>query len=164
MEFRIRTILMALAAGSSLSGLADDVVSSSSIVDEINSAGGSVYISQPPELDKITNNAAADADEAQPAHGRMLGYRIQVFSDNNIRSAKTGAEYRKRTVEAALPGTRAYIIFDAPYWRVKFGDYRTYGEADEALQLLLQQYPQFASDAKIVKERINASSRANVNL
>lgn len=148
---------MALSACCSLSGMADDAELPGSIVDEINSSGGSVYISQPPELDFITANKASKEAEAQHSPGRMAGYRIQVFSDNNIRTAKSGAEHRKRAVEMALPGTKAYIIFDAPYWRVKFGDYRTYSEADEALQLLLQQYPQFSSDAKIVKERINAN-------
>jgi len=152
----LKIAILALAAGCPLGGLADDAVSSESIVDEINASGGSVYISQPPTLDYITNNAASASDESRHAHGRMVGYRIQVFSDNNIRTAKAGAEYRKRSVEQALPDTRAYIVFDSPYWRVKFGDYRTYGEADEALQQLLQLYPSFASDAKIVKERINA--------
>ncbi|MCM1451984.1 MAG: SPOR domain-containing protein [Clostridium sp.] len=164
---KLKIWILALSAGCSVSGLADDAVSSSqgqSIVDDINSMGGSVYISQPPELDNITNNASAAASEAQHPQGRLFGYRIQVFSDNNIRTAKAGAENRKRAVETALPDTRAYIIFDAPYWRVKFGDYRTYGEADEAMQQLLQLYPQFASDAKIVKERINtASQRGNAN-
>lgn len=159
MNASIKIAILALAAGCSQSGLADDAVSSESIVDDINAKGGSVYISQPPELDYITNGPAA-SDESHPAHGRLVGYRIQVFSDNNIRTAKAGAEYRKRSVEQALPGTRAYIVFDSPYWRVKFGDYRTYGEADEALQLLLQQYPSFASDAKIVKERINSARRS----
>lgn len=156
--------ILALAAGCSLSSRADDATTGTgavSIVDEINASGGSVYISQPPSLDCITNHVSASADDSQAPSGRMAGYRIQVFSDNNIRTAKARAEYCKRSVEQAMPGTRAYIIFDSPYWRVKFGDFRSYSEADEALQQLLQQFPAFASEAKIVKERINASRRDN---
>lgn len=166
MKFKIRipalkTAILALAAGCSMSSLADDVASGVSIVDEINSSGGSVYVSQPAELDFITNNSSAQADDQNQAHGRMMGYRIQIYSDNNVRTARAGAENRRRSVGQALPDARTYIIFESPYWRVKVGDYRTYGEADEAMQELLQQYPSFASDAKIVKERINVSRRSN---
>ncbi len=159
----LKIAILALAAGCPMGSRADDAVPAESIVDEINSSGGSVYVSQPSELDFITNNASATADDAHQGQSRMMGYRIQVYSDNNIRTARSGAENRKRSIEQAMPGTRAYILFESPYWRVKMGDYRTYGEADEAMQLMLQLFPHYASDAKIVKERINARRAGAVN-
>lgn len=86
---------------------------------------------------------------------RMGGFRIQIFSDNNVRTAKSNAEYRKRTVEQRMPGTRAYLKYESPYWRVQVGDYRTRAEAENAMAELRNAFPAYAADLKIVNERVN---------
>lgn len=158
-------LISAFAAGCALCGQAagapDDPAS---IVEEINMAHGSVVVSQPASLDSITGHASAAYAEDVPTSGRLYGYRVQVFSDNNIRTAKSNAEYRKRSVEQAMPGVRAYLTFESPYWRVRVGDYRTYGEADEAMHQIMQMFPAFASDVKIIKERINARKTSHSEL
>lgn len=135
---------------------------SATIVDVINETDGTIYIYQPSSIDKLlqraeTGNAPAGAQSVKS----NIGYRIQVFLDNNMRTAKANAEYRKRLMEQDHPEWPAYITFDSPYWRVRIGDFRTRTEADAAMRELKNSYPAFADDLRMVRERINVSSNNN---
>ncbi len=134
------------------------------ILSVINAPGSSIRVDMPPLLaQRLTFGSASLIDERasesqRHASGRQVGYRVQVFSDNNPRTAKSNAEYRKRTIEQRLPSMRAYLKFAPPYWRVQVGDFRTEGEAHAAQQQLEAAFPAYASDMKVIKERINISN------
>lgn len=89
----------------------------------------------------------------KPRNG-MAGYRIQVFSDGNVRTAKNGARTREMTVASRFPQYRTYKIYSAPYWRVHVGDFKTQTEANEAAARLRSAFP-FASEIRVVRSRIN---------
>lgn len=137
---------------------ADD--KSATIVDAINDIDGTIYIYQPSSIDKLLQRAAetSNAQAGGAAAKSNIGYRIQVFLDNNMRTAKANADYRMRLMEQEHPEWPAYITFDSPYWRVRIGDFRTRTEADAALRELKNAYPAFADDLRLVRERINVGS------
>lgn len=81
-------------------------------------------------------------------------YRIQVYSDNNRQTAKANAEYRKRLVEQRIPEIQGYVTYDAPYWRVRVGDFQSESEALAAMKMIKSKFPAFASDIRIVKVRV----------
>lgn len=81
-------------------------------------------------------------------------YRIQVYSDNNRQTAKANAEYRKRLVEQRIPEIQGYVTYDAPYWRVRVGDFQNESEALAAMKMIKSKFPAFASDIRIVKVRV----------
>lgn len=81
-------------------------------------------------------------------------YRIQVYSDNNRRTAKANAEYRKRIVEQRVPELQGYVTYDAPYWRVRVGNFQSESEALAAMKMIKSKFPAFASDIRIVKVRV----------
>lgn len=127
------------------------------IIDAINVPNGKVEVIQPMQLDRITGHAEGGKSNVNAAESkRGIGYRIQVFSDNNIRTAKANAEYRKRLIESQMPDMRGYLTYEAPYWRVRVGDFRTQAEASAALRELKASFPTFASDFRLVRERINS--------
>lgn len=131
----------------------------SNIVDSINNAGKSITVSQSADLYKITSHAN-HAGSASSDHARRgLGYRIQVFSDNNARTAKASAEYRKSLIESQMPGIRGYLTFESPYWRVRVGDFRTQAEASTAMRQLKTMFPAFANDLRLVREKINNTAQ-----
>lgn len=135
---------------------ADSVIS---IVDAINNADGTIYIYQSAAIDAIVapnqvGGSEERASESSSATKSNVGYRIQVFSDNNMRSAKSNAEHRKRLIEQARPEWRTYITFESPYWRVRVGDFRSQTEADAAMRELKASFPSMAPDMKLVRERI----------
>lgn len=81
-------------------------------------------------------------------------YRIQVYSDNNRQTAKANAEYRKRLIQQRIPELQGFVSYDAPYWRVRMGNFQTEAEAQTALKVLKSKFPNFASDIRIVKVRV----------
>lgn len=68
------------------------------------------------------------------------GYRIQVFfasgSDSKDRANAVKAEVLKRHTLDDV-----YILFEAPYYKVRVGDYRTFLDAEKALQEIRIMYP-----------------------
>lgn len=139
----------------------------SAIVRHIN-ASGNISIEQPEGLDKLLNSQAATPSAAAEASENVetsatgsvhattrTGYRVQIFDDNNPRTARVQAEARHAQVKAAFPGMRSYIMFNSPYWRVKVGDFRTRAEAEAAMAELRHAFPSMAAYMRIVRDKIN---------
>lgn len=134
-----------------------------SIVEAINSRkSGTVSVIQPEGLDvrmrasETGPDAGASEQSASSRQSaRRAGYRVQVYSDNNVTTAKANAEYRRRVIQQRMGGVRAYISFESPYWRVRVGDYRSQAEAQAAMREIQSAFPAFAGDCRIVRERIN---------
>ena len=102
----------------------------------------------------------AETPTAQTArHGNATatrwGYRVQIFDDNNPRTARREAEERHSRVRQEFPALGAYLTFNSPYWRVKVGDFRTRAEAEATLAELRHAYPAMAAYMRIVRDKIN---------
>ena len=85
----------------------------------------------------------------------MVGYRIQVFSDRNQRTAKGEALTKERSIKEAFPEMGTYITYDAPSWRLRVGDFRTRDEAVIRLGELREMFPGYAGEMIIVVDVIN---------
>ncbi len=86
---------------------------------------------------------------------RQSGFRIQVFSDNNSKTAKNEARSKSREISARFPSHRTYVIYTSPYWRLKVGDFRTQAEADEFAEELRNAFPKYAKEIRVVRDKIN---------
>lgn len=91
-----------------------------------------------------------DPGDLEPPVLRRQGFRIQVFSFQD-REAATQAQ---KKVQARLndPGIKVYLDDEAPYYKIRVGDYSSRAEAESALRLMKTNhgYP----DAWIVKALI----------
>lgn len=94
-------------------------------------------------------------DEAETSRAAKVGYRVQVFDDNNVRTAKNQAQERKRMIENQFPEFHAYVSFNSPYWRVKVGDFRTRSEAEAAMGAIRAAFPSIGSQLRVVRDKIN---------
>lgn len=56
------------------------------------------------------------------------GFRIQIYSGSGVTSKNDAAETQARFMRM-YPEEKAYIIYNAPFWRVRVGDYRSRSEA-----------------------------------
>lgn len=56
------------------------------------------------------------------------GFRIQIYSGSGV-SSKTEAENVMSKFTKMYPAERVYVIYTAPFWRVRVGDYRSKSEA-----------------------------------
>lgn len=133
------------------------------IVDHITSVNGN-QVKQPEKLAEllIKVNDAANINILEEAEknittGKSAGYRVQIFSDNNSRTAKNEARTKSRLVGDYFPHHRTYVQYNSPYWRVKVGDFKTQREAEEAMDEIKKAFPNLSKEIRVVKDRINVS-------
>ena len=146
----------------------------SPVIDSI-SEGGAIIINVPETLMKRlcppravvaekADTVAAPAYAAVPEKtavatptGKMGGYRIQVFSDNNSRTAKSEARSRARDISAQFPQYATYVVYNSPYWRLRVGNFRTQEEANAAAHSLKAAFPAYSREIRVVKDTITLS-------
>lgn len=146
-----------------------------SIVSRINANGSSVTVSAPEALLKravkveetspadaasdMSDDDSSDTAEEQAAikakGGKIVGYRVQVFADNNVRSAKAEARQRERAVSQTFPDYDTYVSYVSPYWRLRVGDFKSQYEAEKAAADLRKAFPRYAKEIRVVRDKVN---------
>jgi hypothetical protein len=91
----------------------------------------------------------ANTEEALVA----TGYRVQIYSSNASRKAKETAFEWKKNIEEAFTNHKAYVVYQAPFWKVRVGDFTHYAEAVLFSKELAQKYPKEAGEIIVVKEK-----------
>lgn len=129
------------------------------IADRLNSEG-TIAVVQPDALNARLRPLSPDSIVAETGVDKnsipkiKTGFRVQVFDDNNVRSAKHDAQACKQTIAARFPEFPIYVTFSSPYWRVKVGDFRTRAEAESAMAEIKAAFPSMAKSLRIVRDRI----------
>jgi len=129
------------------------------IVDRINKlepGKGSVQVIQD---ESITNRLGhktknVTVNEAPVTFLEMPGYRIQVFAGNNQRISKSEAYTKESDVKSVFPEMSTYVVFTAPFWRLRVGDFQTFQEAQRMMVKLRAEFPAFGREMSIIKEKI----------
>lgn len=166
-----KILLSAAVAASSMSLMAEE--KPDSIISQSLNASGVITVIQPAELERRLveepqpeagedgESAEKSQDERQgqeaTAARKTGGYRVQVFSDNNPRTAKNEARAKAKEVGQAFPSYRAYVVFTAPYWRLRVGDFRTHEEAENAATQIKRRFPNYSREVRVVRDRVNAT-------
>lgn len=120
-----------------------------------NTSGGKVQITQPEELKERLKPKRQSGINSEDETDAYVGYRVQVFSDNNQRTAKSQAQARKNNISARFPDLKAYLLYKAPSWRVRMGDFKTRGEAEQVMLEIREEFPAYASEITVVVDEIN---------
>lgn len=136
------------------------------IVNALNSQGN-ITVDQPEGLTRRLDRKEGQDERAQSEDNNekagsqatsprsRTGYRVEVFADNNVRTAKAQASNRKRMLQARLPQYRVYLVFESPFWRVRLGDFTTRAGAESALAEVRRALPGSTSSLRIVRCAIN---------
>lgn len=134
--------------------------SAETIVDHVNR--GTVIVEQPAALNaRLQRHVAAETEATEEEEGTAVvqkvraGYRVQVFDDNNVRTAKQEAQNRKNQIESRFQHLNVYVSFNSPYWRVKVGDFKSRSEAEAVMAEIRSAFPSMAKSLRIVRDRIN---------
>lgn len=160
----LRHILTALAVAASFVAAAQtpgDSISAGNIIKQVT-APGLIEIYYPAGLDtRLEPVVVEEQHQAEPAapsiqSNTRVGYRVQVFDDNNVNTAKHDAQSRSMQLQSRFPEWRTYIQFNSPYWRVKVGDFKTRSEAEAAMSSIRSAFPAMGSQLRVVRDRINA--------
>ncbi|HJG88537.1 SPOR domain-containing protein [Barnesiella viscericola] len=133
-------------------------VSDTSIVQYLErpETGGKVKVVQPAELaERVSRAEGVIKYDGNKGYAQSSGFRIQVFSDNNYRTAKNNALYKEGLIKQAFPEMETYVTFTSPFWRLRVGDFRSYEEAGNALRELKREFPQMAREMRVVRDKIH---------
>lgn len=159
------TMGLSVAIGANAQEVADSVAAEASPrIEEHIANAGVIAIEMPEELrsrlrvaataNREPSQHAAASTAASSGSGRTGGYRIQIFADNNPRTAKNEARTRARNVEARFAEYPSYVEYKAPYWRTRVGNFRTADEAERAADEIKEAFPAYSREVRVVKDRI----------
>jgi hypothetical protein len=137
----------------------DSIVNIAKILND----SGKVKVIQPDELTKRldrveedqVSNQEGDSQSSATQTRSKNGFRVEVFSDNKVQTAKAQAASKKRLLQARLPQYKVYLVFEAPYWRVRLGDFTNRSAAEAAMSEVKRAFPAFATDLRVVRSTIN---------
>jgi len=82
------------------------------------------------------------------------GYRVQVFSSNTQRTAKTEAFKIEKQILEEFPEQGVYVNYISPFWKVRVGDFKTQAEAHAFRSKLMETFPNLRGATYIVREQI----------
>lgn len=82
--------------------------------------------------------------------GEINGYRIQIAAYSGVNS-KSQAENAKNSFNNLFPYTKAYLVYNEPYFKVRVGNYQSRLQAYRDLENIRLTYP----SAYIVPDKIS---------
>jgi len=85
---------------------------------------------------------------------KIQGFRAQVFSGNNQRKSKDEAFRKEKEIKELFPDVPTYVTYNAPFWKLRVGDYRSHEEAYQMMRMLMTAFPAYAKEMYIVKEEV----------
>ena len=88
------------------------------------------------QLDSLVQGYVRENHEMQT----LDGYRIQIYSGSGAK-AKAEAQTAKQRFAAAFPTEKIYVVYNAPFWRVRTGDFRFRSEALPLLSKVKHTFP-----------------------
>lgn len=162
-DMRFKTIFSMLAiSGTAFHSMADTPGPGVSLIEHVQ-ADSVIEVIAPPGLEQRLKGVPADDNDSShlnegKATGsavRAGGYRIQVFSDNNARSAKAEARGRARNISSRFPQYRTYVVYNAPFWRLRVGDFRNQQDAQQAADEIRRAFPSYSREVRVVRDRIS---------
>ena len=98
--------------------------------------------------------AALEAQQVRGNETTMRGFRVQLFSSNNARTAREAAFKVEKTIREKLPHMAVYVTYTSPFWRVRVGNCPTHDDAQRLRQYLIEQLPQLSTETYIAPDQI----------
>jgi len=97
-----------------------------------------VVVTRDPRVDQLVRKQIAINEETTRESRRNVpGFRIQVINTRDRNQAYDA----KAKVYEQFPDWKPYLLYQAPYYKLRVGDFRTQEEADAALQQLAKYFP-----------------------
>jgi hypothetical protein len=117
---------------------------------------GSVIIDQPAAILRLIGARQPDTAIETTADGKsyikIQGFRVQVFSGNSQRISKDEAFKREKEIKELIPDIPTYVTYNAPFWRLRIGNFNSHEEAFHIQRQLTQAFPHYGKEMYIVKE------------
>lgn len=97
-----------------------------------------VVVHKDPRIDMLVKKQASINAATKKSYGRtMRGYRLMVVNTNKREEAIAA----KTKVYTAFPELKAYLVYQAPFFRLKAGNFQTRDEAVRYQKLMNIYFP-----------------------
>lgn len=103
---------------------------------ETKTGWGKVTLQQESRIEAIVGK---HIEVNQKAKG-FPGYRVQVYFGSGS-DAKNTAHKIRNSLNTAFPDYDSYLVYEAPYFKVRVGDFRNRNEAYKAFKIIQPSYP-----------------------
>ncbi len=87
------------------------------------------------------------------------GYRVQVYTSNIQKTAKSEAFRIEEEFQQLLPNVPVYVSYHSPFWKVRAGNCRTMPEAQQLKYEIGEAYPQVKRDLYVVRDKIKVPAK-----
>ncbi len=104
------------------------------VTDTVNS---NVFVVKDSRIDLLAKKKAEINKKAADARRPTKGYRIQVLNTTD----RTQALAAKSKLLAQYPDHKTYLMYTAPYFKIRIGNFVERGEADELKKELAKMFP-----------------------
>lgn len=108
-------------------------------VDTTKKTNDTIVVNKDPRLDILTQRQAIinKRSKLMTSNGLYKGYRLQLLSTNN----RNQAFKLKYDLLTTFPDQKTYVSYQAPYFKVKFGNFLHRDEAEKMRKQLIKAYP-----------------------
>lgn len=120
-------------------------------IEEANATSTSnITIQQDERIDSLMNHYI----DRKAVSGSYVGpgYRVQVFSSNDYRTAKGNATQIENQLRSAFPEYQVYMTYNSPFWKVRIGDFKSAEDAQKLRSQIIKTFPQYRKDCYTVRE------------
>lgn len=119
---------------------------------------GSITVHKDPRIDNLIKKQI-EINELTTRDARRFvpGFRILVMSTND----RTKANNAKTKIYQEFPELKAYLMWQAPFLKLKVGDFRTREEAEEYLTEIQRYFP---SGVYIIRDTIEVNPDKSAKL
>ncbi len=99
--------------------------------------GGNILVYKDARLDLLQKKQAEYNQRINLTRKFSHGFRIQVVSTTDREAA---VDAKKKLLEA-FPGEKVYLFYQEPYFKIRFGNFRSQSDADDYQKQLDKLYP-----------------------
>jgi len=107
---------------------------------------GTITITQ----DSLVNVLVKKHIALNETDNNLIGWRIQIYNSSG-KEAKDEANDERGKFITKFPNTKAYIVYQPPFFKIRVGDFRSKQDAYALYKELLSMYPV----SYLVKDKIN---------
>lgn len=113
------------------------VVSISKAQTVVDTVGSNVFVVKDSRLDLLVKKKAEINKKAADAKKPSKGYRIQVLNTTDRNQALA----TKSKLLTLYPEQKTYLMYQAPYFKIRIGNFVEKGEADDLKKELARMFP-----------------------
>jgi hypothetical protein len=123
----------------------------------VRAGEGKVIVHQSNALKQLVGTRI-DSENIDISNGKTFlvtkGFRVQAYSGNSQRVSKDEVLSMQKKMKELYPNLDSYEKYDAPFWKLRVGNFRFYEEASSMLRELKAAFPDHKNEMSIIEDEI----------